>query len=436
MAGSSGRLEVEVVSIGDELLIGQTVNTNAAWMGRALEAEGWHVGRCQVIPDTREAILEALRGAESRAELVLLTGGLGPTRDDITKHVLCEHNGTELVRHSDIEDRIVAWFGRRGREVLQVNRDQALLPASCTVLDNPLGTASGMWFDRDGGVTVSMPGVPYEMEHIMEHGVIPGMRDRLASAGRRPKREHRSILTMGTGESQLAARIEDLETQWAAEGIKLAYLPSPGSVRIRLTAEGPATSGLDAARGMLIDRLAEWVVSEVGLTVEQELARLLTGEGWTLALAESCTGGGLGAKLVASPGASAYFLGGVQSYANAVKVEVLGVSQGDLDEHGAVSEPVARSMAEGVKRRIGADFGVGITGVAGPDGGTEEKPVGTVYIACAGPGGTRCVHHRFGRDRTRNLGMTIRAACALLLEEGRAMRADAHSEAKGVADSP
>ena len=201
MAGSSGRLEVEVVSIGDELLIGQTVNTNAAWMGRALEAEGWHVGRCQVIPDTREAILEALRGAEARAELVLLTGGLGPTRDDITKHVLCEHNGTELVRHPDIEDRIVAWFGRRGREVLQVNRDQALLPASCTALDNPLGTASGMWFDREGGVTVSMPGVPYEMEHIMIHGVIPGMRNRLAKAGRQPEREHRSILTMGTGES-------------------------------------------------------------------------------------------------------------------------------------------------------------------------------------------------------------------------------------------
>ena len=435
MAGSSGGLEVEVVSIGDELLIGQTVNTNAAWMGRALEAEGWHVGRCQVIPDTREAILEALRGAEARAELVLLTGGLGPTRDDITKHVLCEHNGTELVRHPDIEDRIVAWFGRRGREVLQVNRDQALLPAACTVLDNPLGTASGMWFDRKGGVTVSMPGVPYEMEHIMQHGVIPGMRDRLAASGRQPQREHRSILTMGTGESQLAARIDDLETRWATEGIHLAYLPSPGSVRIRLTAEGAATSALDVAKADLIDRLAEWVVSEEGLTVDQEVARLLTGQGWTLALAESCTGGGLGAMLVAEPGASAYFLGGVQSYANAVKVQMLGVSQADLEEHGAVSEPVARSMAEGARRGFGADFGLGITGIAGPDGGTEEKPVGTVYIACAGPGGTRCVRHRFGRDRTRNLGMTVRAACALLLEEGRALRPDAHSEAKGVADS-
>lgn len=435
MAGSSGRLEVEVVSIGDELLIGQTVNTNAAWMGRALEAEGWHVGRCQVIPDTREAILEALRGAEARAELVLLTGGLGPTRDDITKRVLCEHNGTELVRHPDIEDRIVAWFGRRGREVLQVNRDQALLPASCTALDNPLGTASGMWFDREGGVTVSMPGVPYEMEHIMIHGVIPGMRNRLAKAGRQPEREHRSILTMGTGESQLAARIEDLETRWAGEGIKLAYLPSPGSVRLRLTAEGAATAGLDAARGDLVDRLTEWVVSEEGRTVEQELARLMTDQGWTLAVAESCTGGGLGAALVAAPGASAYFLGGVQAYANSAKVGLLGVSEADLAAHGAVSEPVARAMAEGARSRLGADFGVGVTGIAGPDGGTAEKPVGTVFIACAGPGGTRCVGHRFGRDRARNLGMTIRSACALALDEGRSLRADAASASQGVADS-
>lgn len=435
MAGSSGRLEVEVVSIGDELLIGQTVNTNAAWMGRALEAEGWHVGRCVVIPDEREVMLEALREAEARAELVLLTGGLGPTRDDITKHVLCEHNRTELVRYPDIEDRIVAWFERRGREVLQVNRDQALLPASCEVLDNPLGTASGMWFDRAGGVTVSMPGVPYEMEHILTHGVIPGMRNRLAAEGRMPVRAHRSILTMGTGESQLAARIDDLETRWLEDGIKLAYLPSPGSVRIRLTAEGEAVSGLDAARVALVKRLSEWVVSEEGLTVVQELARLMTSRGWTLAVAESCTGGGLGSALVAAPGASAYFLGGVQAYANSVKAALLGVPEEALDRFGAVSEPVARAMAEGARHRLGADFGVGITGIAGPGGGSEEKPVGTVFIACAGPGGTRCIRHRFGRDRTRNLGMTVRAACALALEEGRALQTETGSPAEGVADS-
>ena len=170
---ASGRLLVEILSIGDELLMGQTVNTNAAWMGHLLENEGWRVNRCVAVSDEEEAIVDALKDAESRAELVLITGGLGPTRDDITKHVLCQHFGTQLVRHPEIEDRIVSWFERRGRPVLQVNRDQALLPQSCKPLDNPLGTASGMWFDRPGGVTVSMPGVPYEMEHIMEHGVIP-----------------------------------------------------------------------------------------------------------------------------------------------------------------------------------------------------------------------------------------------------------------------
>ena len=435
MASSSRRLKVEVLSIGDELLIGQTVNTNAAWMGRALEEEGWHVTRCVVIPDDRATMLQALREAEARSELVLLTGGLGPTRDDITKHVLCEHHETELIRHPDIEERIVAWFERRGREVLQVNRDQALLPADCLVLDNPLGTASGMWFDREGGVTVSMPGVPYEMEHILTHGVIPEMQKRLVMQGRLPRREHRSILTMGTGESQLALRIDDLETEWMEQGIKLAYLPSPGSVRIRLTAENEATAMLDQARIELIDRLAEWVVSKEGRTVEQELAGMMLANGWTLAVAESCTGGGLGAALVAKPGASGYFLGGIQAYANSVKVAMLGVSEQDLTRYGAVSEAVACAMAEGARTRLGSDFGIGITGIAGPDGGTEAKPVGTVFIACSGPQGTRCVAHQFGRDRTRNLGMTVRAACALALQEGRALQFEGGSPAERVADS-
>ena len=280
-----------------------------------------------------------------------------------------------------------------------------------------------------------MPGVPYEMEHILTHGVIPGMRNRLVAEGRMPVRAHRSILTMGTGESQLAARIDDLETRWLEDGIKLAYLPSPGSVRIRLTAEGAAVSGLDAARVALVERLSEWVVSEEGLTVVQELARLMTSREWTLAVAESCTGGGLGSALVAAPGASAYFLGGVQAYANSVKAALLGVPEEALDRFGAVSEPVARAMAEGARDRLGADFGVGITGIAGPDGGSEDKPVGTVFIACAGPGGTRCIRHRFGRDRTRNLGLTVRAACALALEEGRALQTETGSPAEGVADS-
>lgn len=432
---SSRRLEVEVLSIGDELLIGQTVNTNAAWMGQALEAEGWHVGRCVTIPDEKEVMLEALREAESRAELVLITGGLGPTRDDITKHVLCEHFNTQLVRNEAVEQRIVSWFERRGREILQVNKDQAMLPEACVLLDNPKGTASGMWFDRPGGATVAMPGVPYEMEHIMLHGVLPRMRDQLKTEGRAPLREHRSILTMGTGESQLASRIEDLELDWSKRGIKLAYLPSPGSVRIRLTAEADAVADLPSAHHLLVERLTEFLVSETGETVEEALAELWRNHGWTLAVAESCTGGGLGATLVSRPGASAFFLGGVQSYSNSAKVDLLGVPAAMIERHGAVSHPVACAMAEGARARLNADFGIGITGIAGPDGGSDEKPVGTVFIACSGPSGTHCESHRFGRDRTRNLGMTIRAACRLALDEGRNISAVSNSGAKGVADS-
>ena len=431
---ASGRLLVEILSIGDELLMGQTVNTNAAWMGRILEEEGWRVNRCVVVSDEEAAILEALVDAESRADLVLITGGLGPTRDDITKHVLCQHFNTSLQRVPAVEDRIVGWFQRRGREILQVNRDQALLPKACTVLDNPLGTASGMWFDRPGGVTVSMPGVPYEMEYIMEHGVIPTMRARLERDGRRSKRAHKSLLTMGTGESQLAAKLGAMEDELDAAGVKLAYLPSPGSVRIRLTAEGRAVDALETAHADVVKRLSQWVVSDDGASVEEALGAALSRNGWTLAVAESCTGGALGAAMVARPGASVFFLGGIQSYSNAAKVKLLGVDTGLIAADGAVSSSVAEAMARGARAQLGADFAVAITGIAGPEGGSEAKPVGTVFMACAGPSGVRSVHHRFGRDRKRNLEMSVRAAAQLALEMALNEAGDA-KPASGVADS-
>lgn len=431
---ASGRLLVEILSIGDELLMGQTVNTNAAWMGHLLENEGWRVNRCVAVSDEEEAIVDALKDAESRAELVLITGGLGPTRDDITKHVLCQHFGTQLVRHPEIEDRIVSWFERRGRPVLQVNRDQALLPQSCKPLDNPLGTASGMWFDRPGGVTVSMPGVPYEMEHIMEHGVIPAMRSQLELQGRLPKRGHMSLLTMGTGESQLALTLGDMEEELERSGIKLAYLPSPGSVRIRLTAEGEAVQELAQAHAAVLDRLSDWVVSETGVPIDEALGQFLVSQGHTLAVAESCTGGALGAALVSRAGASAFFLGGVQCYSNAAKEQLLAVDGALISEFGAVSEEVAVAMAQGAREKFGADFGVSITGIAGPDGGSDLKPVGTVYMACEGPLGVMCVRHQFGRDRTRNLSMSVRAAAQLALKAAREWAIES-KPASGVADS-
>ena len=431
---ASGRLLVEILSIGDELLMGQTVNTNAAWMGHLLENEGWRINRCVAVSDEEEAIVDALKDAESRAELVLITGGLGPTRDDITKHVLCQHFGTQLVRHPEIENRIVSWFERRGRQVLQVNRDQALLPQSCKPLDNPLGTASGMWFDRPGGVTVSMPGVPYEMEHIMEHGVIPAMRSQLELQGRLPKRGHMSLLTMGTGESQLALTLGDMEEELERGGIKLAYLPSPGSVRIRLTAEGEAVQQLAQAHAAVLDRLSDWVVSETGVPIDEALGQFLVSQGHTLAVAESCTGGALGAALVSRAGASAFFLGGVQCYSNAAKEQLLAVDGALISEFGAVSEEVAVAMAQGARKKFGADFGVSITGIAGPDGGSDLKPVGTVYMACEGPLGVMCVRHQFGRDRTRNLSMSVRAAAQLALKAAREWAIES-KPASGVADS-
>ena len=431
---ASGRLLVEILSIGDELLMGQTVNTNAAWMGHLLENEGWRINRCVAVSDEEEAIVDALKDAESRAELVLITGGLGPTRDDITKHVLCQHFGTQLVRHPEIENRIVSWFERRGRQVLQVNRDQALLPQSCKPLDNPLGTASGMWFDRPGGVTVSMPGVPYEMEHIMEHGVIPAMRSQLELQGRLPKRGHMSLLTMGTGESQLALTLGDMEEELERGGIKLAYLPSPGSVRIRLTAEGEAVQQLAQAHAAVLDRLSDWVVSETGVPIDEALGQFLVSQGHTLAVAESCTGGALGAALVSRAGASAFFLGGVQCYSNAAKEQLLAVDGALISEFGAVSEEVAVAMAQGAREKFGADFGVSITGIAGPDGGSDLKPVGTVYMACEGPLGVMCVRHQFGRDRTRNLSMSVRAAAQLALKAAREWAIES-KPASGVADS-
>ena len=431
---ASGRLLVEILSIGDELLMGQTVNTNAAWMGHLLENEGWRVNRCVAVSDEEEAIVDALKDAESRAELVLITGGLGPTRDDITKHVLCQHFGTQLVRHPEIENRIVSWFERRGRPVLQVNRDQALLPQSCKPLDNPLGTASGMWFDRPGGVTVSMPGVPYEMEHIMEHGVIPAMRSQLELQGRLPKRGHMSLLTMGTGESQLALTLGDMEEELERGGIKLAYLPSPGSVRIRLTAEGEAVQQLAQAHAAVLDRLSDWVVSETGVPIDEALGQFLVSQGHTLAVAESCTGGALGAALVSRAGASAFFLGGVQCYSNAAKEQLLAVDGALISEFGAVSEEVAVAMAQGAREKFGADFGVSITGIAGPDGGSDLKPVGTVYMACEGPLGVMCVRHQFGRDRTRNLSMSVRAAAQLALKAAREWAIES-KPASRVADS-
>jgi nicotinamide-nucleotide amidase len=391
----------EIISIGDELLIGQTVNTNAGWMGEQLALIGIRVKRVVTIGDQRDEIMQALGGAS--ADVVLITGGLGPTKDDITKDVLCRFFDTELVRDPQVESRIVDMYVRMGRDpqdILEMNRAQADLPKACTVVPNERGTASGMWFERDGRVYVSMPGVPYEMKAMMEGGVLPGLQERF----RPPTIVHRTVLTTGLGESLLATRIADWEDSLAAERIKLAYLPSPGIVKLRLSTY--ADRDAVAAHQRVARKVAELqalipdlVFGEGDDRLPNVVGRLLRERGQTLALAESCTGGFVSHLITSVPGSSTYYIGGVVSYANAVKMEELGIPSDMLELNGAVSQPVVEQMATGVKAALRTHWSIALSGVAGPDGGTPDKPVGTVWIAVAGPEGVRSKRVNFPGTR-------------------------------------
>ena len=342
----------------------------------------------RVIGDDREAILTAL--STSTADVVLLTGGLGPTKDDITKQVLCEFFDTRLVRHPHIEAAIAGFFRGIAREPLEVNLAQADLPESCTVVPNDRGTASGMWFGKESRVFVSMPGVPYEMKAMMEKHVLPELR-RVFNP---PSIVHRTLLTTGLGESHLAQRIAAWEDSLAQEGIKLAYLPSPGLVKLRLStyANNDPTGARDrvAQKAEQLYRLIpELIFGEGEERLELVVGRLLKENGQTLSTAESCTGGYVSHLITSVPGSSAYFIGGVVSYANAVKMEELGIPSDMLELNGAVSQPVVERMAQGVRQALKTDWSIALSGVAGPDGGTEEKPVGTVWMAVAGPDGVQ-----------------------------------------------
>jgi len=390
-----------IISIGDELLIGQTINTNAGWIGMQLGLVGVRTKRVVTIGDERQEILDAL--AEAETDMVLITGGLGPTKDDITKHTLCEFFGTNLEKHPEIEASILAFFTSVGREPLEVNRAQADLPASCIVIPNTRGTASGMWFETakqqaptaKAKVYVSMPGVPAEMKRMMLDTVLP----EIQRSFKPPHIVHRTILTTGMGESHLAQRIENWEDSLAMERIKLAYLPSPGIVKLRLSAyaEADPDAAIQRINGK-VEKLhlliSDLIFGEGEQRMQQVVGDLLKAHGQTLSLAESCTGGYVSHLITSEPGSSAYYTGGVVSYANAVKMEELGIPSDMLELNGAVSKPVAEQMATGVRTALRTDWSVAITGIAGPDGGTPEKPVGTVWIAVAGPDGveSRCEH--------------------------------------------
>ena len=406
-------MKADIITIGDEILIGQIVDTNSVWMAQRLGEIGLSVRRKYSIGDRREEIVSAVEESLKASEVVLITGGLGPTKDDITKKVLADIFHSTLVRHEETYQRVERMMTARGIEFNELNKSQALVPECCTVLPNHKGTAPGMWFERDGRVVVSLPGVPFEMEHLMTESVLP----RLKAHFNLQSVVHRTAITYGLAESMMAERIAEWEDS-LPDYLHLAYLPSPSQLRLRLSAYDvdaeQAAHEIDARFEALMPLLGEYFVGWESDTLQSVVAQILTTRGETLAAAESCTGGALSAKFTAMSGASDYFWGAVVSYDNSVKENVLGVSREDIETYGAVSEQVARQMAEGVRRVCGTTYGVATTGIAGPSGGSEEKPVGTVWMAVAGPNGTVAQKKVHGRLRAQNIDRASSAAINLL----------------------
>ena len=406
-------MKADIITIGDEILIGQIIDTNSAWIAARLGEIGLSVRRKYSIGDRREEIVAAVEESLAASEVVLITGGLGPTKDDITKKVLAEIFHSTLVRHEETYARVERMMTARGIEFNALNQGQALVPECCTVLPNHKGTAPGMWFEREGRVVVSLPGVPFEMEALMTESVLP----RLRSHFNLQSVVHRTAITYGLAESMLAERIAPWEDV-LPDYLHLAYLPSPSQLRLRLSAYDvdaeQATQEIDAQFEALMPLLGDFFVGWESDTLQSVVAEMLTARGETLAAAESCTGGALSAKFTAMSGASEYFWGAVVSYDNSVKENVLGVSHSDLEQYGAVSEQVARQMAEGVRRVCGTTYGVATTGIAGPTGGSADKPVGTVWTAVAGPQGTVAQMKVHGRLRAQNIDRAASAAINLL----------------------
>lgn len=407
-------MNATIINIGDELLIGQVVNTNASTMARLLTAAGLEVVRTVVVGDNRQDIWDAVDRAMHCSDAVLVTGGLGPTKDDITKHLLCEYFGSELYENAEALDNVKRIFTARGYELTEVNRRQAWVPRCCQVLNNDLGTAPCMWFERDGHVLVSMAGVPFEMEWLMHNRVLPRLQQHFSMGAILNK----NILVQGIGESFLSDLIEPWELALPSF-IRLAYLPIAGMVKLRLTARGNDVAELQAAVTKAVAELypfaGKYIVGEDCETLPELVAHKLTTMGCTLATAESCTGGTIASRLTALAGASAYYKGGIVAYSNEVKECALGVRHETLAAHGAVSEETVREMVEGVRSRLDSDYAIATTGIAGPAGGTPDKPVGTVWVAVCSRTATLTQLMHYGDRRQQTIDRTVNQAYAMLI---------------------
>ena len=395
-------MKAEIIGIGDEILIGQIVNTNAAWMGEELTRIGIEVVRNTVIADKREEIKTALEEAGHRADLVIMTGGIGPTKDDITKSTLAEYFGSKLVQDEMALERVQNIL--RGRiEMNELNIAQAMIPDNCRAIPNHNGTASGMWFEKDGTQYISLPGVPYEMKSMMSDYILTALNEEF----KLDAIVHQTLLVQGIAESQLAVLLEEYEDS-LPPGIKLAYLPSPGRIRLRLTATGEDKAAVVGLVDQEMERLITFIPQGHIYGYGDEQLEILIGEllkekNASLALAESCTGGTIAQLITSVPGSSAYFKGSVVAYSNEIKQEILGVDPASIENHGAVSREVVEQMAEGVRKRFGADYSIATSGIAGPDGGSKEKPVGTTWIAVSSAVSTVSEKYLLGDHRGRNI---------------------------------
>ncbi len=409
-------VRAEVITIGDEILFGQITDTNTAWIGTELTNIGIRVVRKTSVGDQQDAILQSLREAHERADIIIITGGLGPTKDDITKKTLCMYFGVGMVRNEAALALVTGFFEKRGREMTDLNRGQADLPANAVYMQNDWGTAPGMWFEHEGRVYVSLPGVPFEMKHLMSNRILPKLTEHFKT----PIIKHKMIRTVGIGESFLAERIEAWEDA-LPEHIKLAYLPSFGGVKLRLTATGDDNTLLDQELAEQVAKVMPLIQKSVygfdNDEIENVVGKLLSDKKLTLSVAESCTGGYVSAQITKVPGSSAYFWGSVVSYNNSVKVAQLGVQPETLEQFGAVSEETIRQMAEGVRRALGTSVGIATSGIAGPGGGTPEKPVGTIWIACATDQRTVTRLLKLGQYRDQNIQLTTMYLLNMLREE-------------------
>ena len=403
-------MQAEIITIGDELLIGQVVDTNSAWMAERLNEQGIEVCQITSIHDNRQQIIRALDDAFSRTDIVLTTGGLGPTKDDITKHVLCEYFHTELVEDAGVREHILDLYKDRPEVLNRLTATQWQVPQAAEILPNRVGSAPLMVFRKDSKILASMPGVPYEMKIAMQEQILPYISSISTNKG---NIIHRTLLVSGISESALALRIEAWENA-LPESIHLAYLPKDGTIRLRLSSYGEATAEeVETQIALLRPLIEDYLIAMDDAPIEVHVGQWLKARGMTIATAESCTGGKLASLLNKHAGSSAFYMGSVVAYDNRVKEQVLGVSAEDLKTHGAVSEEVVKQMANGVRMLMHADFAIATSGIAGPDGGTQEKPVGTVWIGLATPEGTFAECFHLGKLREQ---ITDRACQKALIE--------------------